>query len=103
MAPGERWFYGNEEVKVTNAYKYLGMNFTTKVCVISVLLDVCIKGKKGVMKIQKSMRRLSCSDLTVLWKLFGTQIEPILSYAAEVWGLEDVGPIEEVQTFAMKR
>ena len=55
------------------------------------------------MEIQKSMRRLSCSDATVLWKLFDTWIEPILTYAAEVWGLEDVGPIEKVQTFAMKR
>ena len=57
---------------------------------------VCIKGKKGVMEIQKSMRRLSCSDPTVLWKLSDIQIEPILTYAAEVWGLEDVGQIEKV-------
>ena len=49
------------------------------------------------------MRRLNCSDPTVLWKRFDSQIEPIFTYAAEVWGLEDVGPIEKVQTFAMKR
>ena len=55
------------------------------------------------MEIQKSMRRLNCSDPTVLWKIFDTQIEPILTYAAEVWGLEDVGQIEKVQTFALKR
>ena len=24
--------YGDEKVKVTNAYKYLGMAFTTKLC-----------------------------------------------------------------------
>ena len=88
---------------VINTYTYLGMTFTTKLCINSILLDGRIKGKEGVMEVQKSMRRLSCSDLTVLWKLFGTQIEPILSYAAEVWGLEDVGQIEKVQTFALKR
>ena len=79
------------------------MTFTTKLCINSVLFDVCIKGKKGVMEIQNSTRRLSCSDCMVLWKLFNTQIELILTYAAEVRGLEDVGPIEKVHTFAMKR
>ena len=103
LAARERWLYGNGEVKVIKAYKYLRMNFTTKLCMNSVLLDVCIKGKKGVMEIQKSVRRLSCSDPTVLWKLFDTQTEPVLTYAAEVWGLEDVDPIEKVQTFALKR
>ena len=55
------------------------------------------------MEVQKSMRRLSCSDPKVFWNLFDTQREPILTYAAEVWGLKDVGPIEKVQTLAMKR
>ena len=53
--------------------------------------------------IQKSMRRLSSSDPSGFWKLFDTQIEPILTNAAEVWGIEDVDQIEKVQTFAMKR
>ena len=44
LAARERWLYGNEEVKVINAYKYLGITFTTKLCINSVLLDVCIKG-----------------------------------------------------------
>ena len=51
--------YGNAVVKATNAYKYLGMMFTTKLSVSAALSDVCKKGKKGVMEIQKSMRRLS--------------------------------------------
>ena len=55
------------------------------------------------MEIQKSIRRLSSSDPTVFWKLFDTQTEPILTYAAHIVGLEDVGQIEKVQTFAMKR
>ena len=66
LAARERWLYGNEEVKVINAYKYSGMTFTTKLWINSVLLDVCKKGKKGVMEIQKSMRRLNCADPTVL-------------------------------------
>ena len=55
------------------------------------------------MEIQRSTRRLSSSDPTVCWKLFDTPVKPILTYAAEIWGFEDVGQIEKVQTFAMKR
>ena len=62
MAVRERWVYGDEEVKLTNAYKYLGMAFTTKLCINFVLSDVYKNGKKGVMEIQKAMRRLSSSD-----------------------------------------
>ena len=46
LAARERWLYGNDEVKVINAYKYLGMTFTTKLCINSVLLDVCKKVKR---------------------------------------------------------
>ncbi len=55
------------------------------------------------MEIQKAMRRLSSSDPMIFWKLFDSQIEPMLTYAAEVWGLGNVDQIEKVQTFAMKR
>ena len=103
LAARERWVYGDEEVKVTNAYKYLGMTFITKPCIDFVLSDVCKKGKNGVMEIQKAMRSLNSSDPMIFWKLFDSQTEPMLTYAAEVWGLENVGQIEKVQTFAMKR
>ena len=103
LAAREKWLYGNAVVKVTNAYKYLGMIFTTKLSVNAALSDVCKKGKKGVMEIQKSMRRLSTIDPCLFWKLFDAQITPILTYAAEVWGLHDTKQIEKVHTFAIKR
>ena len=46
LAAREKWLYGIEEVKGINGYKYLGMTNTTKLCINSVLLDVCIKAKK---------------------------------------------------------
>ena len=52
LAAQEKWLYGNTLVKVTNAYKYLGMIFTTKLSVKAALSEVCSKGKKGVMEIQ---------------------------------------------------
>ena len=84
----------------------LGMSFTTKLCINSVLSDACKKKKKdikSVMEILKFMQRPSSSDPTVFWKLFDTHIEPILMYAVKIWGSEDVGQIEKVQTCAMER
>ena len=49
------------------------------------------------------MMKLSTIDPCLFWKLFDAQNEPILTYAAEVWGLEDVSHIEKVHTFAIKR
>ena len=40
----------------------------------------------------------------MLFKLFDTQIQPMLNYGAEVWGLEaDHTPIERIHLFAIKR
>ena len=103
LAAREKWFYGCDEIRVTNSYKYLGMTFTTKLSINTILSEVCRKGKKGVMEIQKSMRKLNTIDPNLFWKLFDTQIEPILTYSSEVWGLENVDQIEKVHTFAIKR
>ena len=62
LAVSGKWIYGNGVVKVTNAYKYLGMMFTTKLTLNAVLSEGCGKGKKGVMEIQKSLRKLSTID-----------------------------------------
>ena len=96
LATREKWLYGNAVVKVGNAYKYLGLIFTTN------LSDVCRKVKQGVMEKQKSLRILSTIDPCFFWKLFDAQITPILTYAADVWGLHETKQIEKVHTFAIK-
>ena len=96
LATRGKWLYGNAAVKVTNACKYLGMIFTTKLSESAALPDVCRKGKKGVMEIQKSMKRLSTIDPCLFWKLFDAQFAPTLMYAAEVWGLHDTKQTEKV-------
>ena len=83
----ETLIYGCDEIRVTHSYKYLGMTFTAKLSINSILSEVCRKGKKGVMDIQKSMTKFNTIDPTLFWKLFDTQIEPILTYSSEVCGL----------------
>ena len=60
------------------------MTFTTKLSITAILSEVCEKGKKGVMEINKSLRMFNTIDTGNS----DTQIEPILAYSSEVWELE---------------
>ena len=99
----ERWFYGNDEIRVTNTYKYLGLLFTTKLSLRSTWVESCKKGKKGTIAIIKTLRKLNCIDFTLFWKLFDSQVVPMLTYGAEIWGPYDNSEIEKVHTYAIKR
>eukprot|EP00745_Piridium_sociabile_P032735 TRINITY_DN5549_c0_g1_i12.p1 TRINITY_DN5549_c0_g1~~TRINITY_DN5549_c0_g1_i12.p1 ORF type:complete len:436 (-),score=19.73 TRINITY_DN5549_c0_g1_i12:134-1441(-) len=99
----ERWFYGNDEVKVVNSYKYLGLSFTTKLSLNLTWMEICRKGKKGVLEILKTLRKLNCIDCNILFRIFDSQIEPLLTYGAEIWGLSRNLQMERVHTFAIKR
>ena len=103
LSAWEKWWYGNIEVKITNAYKYLGMTFTTRLSLNTFWDEISSKGKKGVIEILRCMRKLKSMDFRIFWKLFDTQIEPILSYAAEIWGLDENIQAERVHTYAIKR
>ena len=103
LARREKWLYGKDEVEVVNSYQYLGMTFTTKLSLSVALSSVCVKGRRGVMEILKSLRKLNTFDPSIFWKLFDAQVEPMITYAAEVWGLSKVTELERVHTFAIKR
>eukprot|EP00745_Piridium_sociabile_P016061 TRINITY_DN23886_c1_g1_i4.p1 TRINITY_DN23886_c1_g1~~TRINITY_DN23886_c1_g1_i4.p1 ORF type:complete len:305 (+),score=12.69 TRINITY_DN23886_c1_g1_i4:54-968(+) len=64
---------------------------------------MCTKGKKGVIEILRTMKRLNSVDMALFWKLFDTQIEPVLTYAAEIWGLLNNTFMEQIHTYAIKR
>ena len=61
------------------------------------------KGKKGVVEILRCMKKLNTIDPSLFWKLFDTQVVPMLTYAAEVWGLDNNLEMEKVHTMAIKR
>jgi hypothetical protein len=103
LSNNEKWYYGTADVKVTNSYKYLGVLFTTKLSLKSAVVETCRKGKKGVMEILRALRKLNSIDSCIFWKLFDAQIEPMLTYGFEIWGLCDNKDLEKVHTFAIKR
>lgn len=47
-----------------------------------------------------SLNTINCF---LFWKLFDTQIEPLITYGAEIWGLDVNLHMEKVHTYAIKR
>ena len=62
----------------------------------------CATHEKGVIEILRTLIKINSIDPGLFWKLFDSQIEPLISYSAEIWGLYTTDT-ELVHTFAMKR
>ena len=106
LSKQEKWFFGTDEIEVVNSYKYLGYTMTTKLSVEIPLSEYAGKAKGRVISIFKTLYKLGKIEPGIFFKLFDTQIKPVMLYAAEMWGLasdEIFSTIEKVHMFACKR
>lgn len=103
LAAQERWFLNGQRLEVVNSYTYLGFTLTTMLSVNVALENIAVKGKKKVLEILKSLWNIGCNDIKVFFKLFDLQVQPALTYAAEVWGFQEVKDIEAVHMYACKK
>ena len=99
----ERWVYNGLQMPVVNAYKYLGLYFTTKLSFNYTCGDLVSRAKRAVFSILSLMYKFDSRPTNIFFKLFDTQVQPIVNYGAEVWGLEAGKEIEKVHLFAMKK
>ena len=84
-------------------YKYLGIYFSTRLSFPHALNDMSQPAKKGVICSFKLLWSLGERSLSIFFKLFDTQIQSMLNYGSEVWGLDaDHTPTERVHLFALK-
>ena len=103
LSRSEQWFYGQHRIDVVNTYRYLGLDFTTRLSLNSATENLTIKAKKCVVEICRMMWRLGCSSPTIFFKLFDARVVPMLLYAAEIWGAHNFNQVEKVHLFACKR
>jgi hypothetical protein len=104
LAEGERWSYGNNTITTVNMYKYLGIYLSTRLSFSHALSDMAAIAKKGIICIFKVLWSLGEKSPNIFFKLFDVQIQPMITYGAEVWGvLADHTPVEKVHLFALKR
>ena len=89
---------------VVNIYKYLGIYFSTKLCFTAACTDLASRGKRALTCIQQKLTALENQSLVLFTKLFDAQVQPIIQYGAEIWGLYDAAlQCEQVHLFALKK
>jgi hypothetical protein len=104
LAAREKWFYDSIQLEVVNQYKYLGIIFSSGLTFSHALEDIASKAKKGTVVILKLLWQLEDQSLKLFSKLFDSQIQPMVTYGSEVWGvMSDLKHIEKVHLYALKR
>ena len=100
----ERWVYGDCMMKVVNSYKYLGICFSTRLSFYHACQDLVSRAKRALLCIMSKLYRIGCNSVNVFLKIFDTQVQPIVLYGAEIWGLESCSSmIDNVHLFGLKR
>ena len=109
LGRSEKWYFGRTRLEVVNSYKYLGFTMTTKLSTEIALAEYAGRAKNRIISIFRALYKLGPIDVNLFFKLFDTQVKPILLYAAEVWGnrqvegREKLHVIERVHMYACKR
>ena len=107
LARCEKWYYKDSVVKIVNAFKYLGVWFSTRLSFSHSLESQKAKAKAGIVETLKTLWKLG--DVSPIFffffflKLFDSQIKPILLYGSEIWGMQMDLQIEKAHLFALKR
>jgi len=99
----EKWTYNGIPLQVVNSYKYLGLDFTTRLSFNNLTGAFVSKAKKAIHEIMSSLKSIDCYNLDVFTKLFDSKVKPILLYGSELWGCSPFVEIEKVHLFALKR
>ena len=110
LAPKQKMeplLYNGEEVKETEDYLYVGINFSTaKDRFAKHIENVAASAKRAVFGAMSLARNACGGELSALTHIhiFDTQIRPVLEYASSIWFTNSTQKIiEKVQTDFLKR
>ena len=104
LASTDKWYFGSTMLTAVNMYKYLGMILTSRMSFQQTFNDLSVRARKGVSAIIRMMWSIGEHSPKLFFKMFDCQIQPILTYGAEVWGLsQNQDVLERVHLCAMKR
>ena len=81
--------FGDQVLEIVNKYKYLGMYLTTRLTFSPTLDDLANRARKGMLAIVKVLWSIGEHSPEIVFKQFDSQIQPILTYGSEIWGLSD--------------
>ena len=100
----EKWSYDGKMMPVVNVYKYLGIFLSTRLSFSAACRDVASKAKRALLFIIQRLRQHNCSSIHIFLKIFDTQVQPIMQYGSEIWGLcNAANECEKVHLYALKK
>jgi hypothetical protein len=88
LAARERWRYNDIVMPVVNAYKYLGIFFSTRLSFVAACRDLSSKAKNVLFHVMKKLFILNNTSLELFVQILYVQIQPIVQYGSELWGLD---------------
>jgi hypothetical protein len=89
---------------VVNAYKYLGILFSTRLSFNGDCQDLVSRAKNALRCITRKLHILDNNSLSVFLRLFDCCVQPIAQYGAQLWALDDVASVnvEKIYRFPLK-
>ena len=104
LAGRERWVYDGKEIAVVNAYRYLGIYFSTRLSFTTACRDIASKAKRALLLMLQRLRTYNNQSVNIFFKLFDARIQPIMQYGSEIWGFDEAAQeCEKVHLYALKR
>ena len=103
LSTREKWFYKNKQINVVNEYKYLGILVTHTLNLTKSVHNLAMRAKKALLQLQSIIPKLGVVPINVYFKMFDSQIQPILLYGSEVWGFKEYYALEKVHLLACKK
>ncbi len=95
-AATEKWYFKGERITVVNEYKYLGILFTHTLNLNKSIINLATRGKRALLQLLSVIPKLGVVSPNIFFKLFDSQVQPILLYGSEIWGYKEFYAIEKV-------
>lgn len=100
----ERFSVGEEVLKVVEDFVYLGCKFTSNGRWKGQIDYVASKGLRAIWLVLKSsVLKVGLTDLRLQKRIFQTKLASVMSFAAEVWGMEKADKVDRLQLMYFKR
>ena len=103
LAGHDRWHIGNTSLEVVSECSYLGLIYSTKLNNNVMLSRLATRGKIAFCRISSLLNRMNTTFYNILCKMFDAQVQRILLYGSELWGLNVTSAIENVHLFSLKK
>ena len=95
-------YFGNNEIKFVQFYKYLGVYFDEYLNFDKHKDEVSQSGFRALGSLIQKYKTLECMGHSSYKKYFESCVWPVINYGAEVWGYSNYNAINSVQIKAIK-